>query len=315
MNKQTFKFSKTMLFLFIGLSSFILRSEAPNKTNPACVVINSFHSSTITSNSITYEWTGATSSWSMTLNVSVNGSSSSSGPVTGNSQTVSFTSPLVDGDVVTSELIYTDPSGLMCSLFEQVIIATSQVVLGLQESCSVYCGGVNFCEGNIPKGLPNGIERYIFKPVDLCDCNAKVGQDRFRCVQGLMKGKHSKAVLYCPSFSMFSCPYDLPYKLIVSSGPDDGPIIPPPNFRLSTKSYLMPNVYPNPFKSNVTLDLRDLPIAKGDLAIWDIYGKKVYNQSLSQDLLEINLEHLPNGIYWVTLDSNSSYMYKLVKTN
>lgn len=301
----------TLLIVFIGISSLLLRPENLYSNTNLCSDISSFHSSTITSNSIMYEWTGTTTVWSMNLIVSVNGSTAFSGPVTGNSHVVGLTTPLADGDVVESELIYTDASGLTCSLEERIIVATSQVVLGLQESCSVYCGGVNFCEDNIPEDLPEKVEEYIFKSGDLCDCSAKTGQDRYRCVETLMKGSRSRVVIYCPSFSMFSCPYDLPYTLIVSAGAGSSP--PPPPFRLNMHSEPLFSVYPNPFKSNVTVDLSGLELAQEEIIIRDIYGKELHRQFVTQEVLEINLEHLPNGVYWVSLSSNESEMYKLIK--
>lgn len=303
-----------LLIVFLTTFSLLFRPEVLYSQYSDCHDISSFQSTNITPDSIKYEWQGNTTSWSMSLLVTINGTIAFSAPVTGNSQTVIFTNPIVAGDVIDSELDYSHPIGVICSLSEKVIVATSQIIFKVADACNAVCA-VNFCKKNNPNGLPKGVEKYLFNSAALCNCNSKFGEDRITCIKALMKGSSRRVFVNCPYTITNSCSSNSPYELIVS---DPGIVEPSPQdpslpFGFKTTSELLFNVYPNPFKSNFTIDLRSQTKVKGNVIIRDIYGKTVYHQPISRDKLDINLDHLPNGVYWVSLSSNGSNVYKIIK--
>jgi len=298
---------RPLLIVFIGISSLLLRPESMYSQTIGCIEIDSFRYTNLTTNSITYEWTGNTSGLSMNLAVKVNGTQVFSGAVTGNSHVVTFSTPLVNGDTVEGELEYYNSMGIMCSLDHGVIIvATTQPILDLGEACPITCFGVNFCEnGKITEKIA-AIEEYIFDPNDICNCSKIRGSEQIRCVEALMNGSNSREAIDCQASLGSSCSNENPEELIVSVGNSN-------SYRLQSNSEPIFNVYPNPFKSNVTIDLHNQPLVKGDIEIRDIYGKFVYRQPVAQNVVEINLELLPNGVYWISLSTNSSNVYKLTK--
>jgi len=64
------------------------------------------------------------------------------------------------------------------------------------------------------------------------------------------------------------------------------------------------NVYPNPSNGNFIFDF-DKPIT-GTLEIYNITGQKVYQQTLQTEKAEINLENLPNGMYFYRAISSNT---------
>jgi hypothetical protein len=76
-------------------------------------------------------------------------------------------------------------------------------------------------------------------------------------------------------------------------------------------------VYPNPTKNEINLLFRE-NVKEGIISICDINGKVVHTEKLS-DCSEksINIEHLEEGVYFVTIKSlkNITSTKKIIKTN
>ncbi len=317
-NKLNFSVSPALFIIFLGIGSLFFRPEVMYSNPSPCVQIISFQSAYVTSNNIVYEWMGSTSGLSMDLTVTVNGGQVFAGGVTGNTYSLSLANNLVDGDVVASEFDVSCASGGNSIFSESFIVATSQVVLDLTAPCTTNCHWVNFCDGNNDEYIPDGVENYMLKAGDLCACSKKIGGARYDCIEGLMKGYQLRRNIECSSFfNGNSCAYEQPKELIVSSGKTGGGGNAPSGiltgFRLNNSTGPGFTVYPNPLKSTLTVVLPAQSTSTGDLEIRDIYGKIVHRQSMSQNLPEINLDYLPDGVYWVSLSSNRSYLQKIIK--
>jgi hypothetical protein len=76
-------------------------------------------------------------------------------------------------------------------------------------------------------------------------------------------------------------------------------------------------VYPNPTNSHVYIDFNLTEKQNGQVEVWDILGKKVFNyefKNLSSESVETDFSNLNNGIYFVTLITNTERITKkLVK--
>jgi hypothetical protein len=73
------------------------------------------------------------------------------------------------------------------------------------------------------------------------------------------------------------------------------------------------NVYPNPSDGHVYINIDLTEKANGKVEIKDIMGKKVYEYSfreLSAESIEADLSHLPEGIYFVNLQTDKSLLTK-----
>jgi hypothetical protein len=62
-------------------------------------------------------------------------------------------------------------------------------------------------------------------------------------------------------------------------------------------------IYPNP--SNGFLRLSREVESKSDIKVFSLDGKIVYQKGLFPNESEINLEHLPNGVYFLELKSGN----------
>ncbi len=77
--------------------------------------------------------------------------------------------------------------------------------------------------------------------------------------------------------------------------------------------------YPNPFVSDVTVDLKNLTTDTGLISVYDIYGNKVFTKTVSSTELEsksftMNLSQLSAGIYTIEFRSSTySNSGKIVK--
>lgn len=77
------------------------------------------------------------------------------------------------------------------------------------------------------------------------------------------------------------------------------------------KKYEM-QIYPNPTNNLVTVQLAELP-SNGMVNIKDVLGKTLLQQKITSINTEINVNHLPKGIYYVELvDDSYQYAKKLV---
>jgi len=72
-------------------------------------------------------------------------------------------------------------------------------------------------------------------------------------------------------------------------------------------------VYPNPGISQLNIQA-DTPITR--VTIYDMMGREVFNQSISETTIHINTESWPAGMYfWKAFNSISTFSGKWIKTN
>ncbi len=65
------------------------------------------------------------------------------------------------------------------------------------------------------------------------------------------------------------------------------------------------NMYPNPTSGNLTIDWDQNPISSGEVIVMNKLMQVVYSKNVSNiNLLSINLEHLPDDMYFVNVISN-----------
>lgn len=61
-------------------------------------------------------------------------------------------------------------------------------------------------------------------------------------------------------------------------------------------------IFPNPFTNNFTITLPDvLSNEPRNFSVFDIFGRQIYTLTTTDAQFEVNLSHLPNGIYWVQM--------------
>ncbi|MFZ4402296.1 MAG: T9SS type A sorting domain-containing protein [Bacteroidales bacterium] len=93
----------------------------------------------------------------------------------------------------------------------------------------------------------------------------------------------------------------------------------PDTTTLSIKNYekIIPNIniYPNPATSNVTINLQQLThLQNTTVSIYDIQGKLLLQQNITQPQTELNIASLAKGIYVVKVNNNKqSLVSKFVK--
>ncbi|NJL75831.1 MAG: T9SS type A sorting domain-containing protein [Saprospiraceae bacterium] len=67
-----------------------------------------------------------------------------------------------------------------------------------------------------------------------------------------------------------------------------------------TKEELVMTVSPNPFTDNFTITLPSALINdQRNFKIFDIFGRQLYTLTTNDPQFEVNLSHLPNGLYLV----------------
>jgi len=64
-------------------------------------------------------------------------------------------------------------------------------------------------------------------------------------------------------------------------------------------------LYPNPNNGTFSIMLSQIEIKNLEVTVFDIIGKPVYQTIVNQNEFELNVSHLPSGIYLVKLSSNS----------
>ncbi|MFZ4740970.1 MAG: T9SS type A sorting domain-containing protein [Bacteroidales bacterium] len=66
------------------------------------------------------------------------------------------------------------------------------------------------------------------------------------------------------------------------------------------------NIYPNPATSNLTINLQQLTkLQNTTVSIYDIQGKLLLQQSITQQQTELNISSFAKGIYIVKLNNNN----------
>lgn len=75
----------------------------------------------------------------------------------------------------------------------------------------------------------------------------------------------------------------------------------------STKEIIEIRLYPNPTTGTLNIELENEKTSEVTLEIYNLLGKKVYNQTITQK--SINLNHLNNGVYFIQLtDINKKHI-------
>ena len=74
-------------------------------------------------------------------------------------------------------------------------------------------------------------------------------------------------------------------------------------------------VYPNPFSNQVTISFKNASDAAGTaIYIYDVTGKLFLKQTLKSQVSSVNLNNLPNGMYFLkTVSGNNPKVFKLIK--
>lgn len=71
-----------------------------------------------------------------------------------------------------------------------------------------------------------------------------------------------------------------------------------------------PKIYPNPTSSQLSIELNEFSV----VIIFDLHGKKVYQEELNRGIQEISLKNFSNGIYFMKVSTSSGQKtLKLVK--
>jgi hypothetical protein len=75
------------------------------------------------------------------------------------------------------------------------------------------------------------------------------------------------------------------------------------------------SVYPNPTTTNVTLKISDFSLEKLSYQLFDITGKQIANEQVTNSETSISLENLNAAIYLLqVIDSNEAISNKTIKT-
>lgn len=65
------------------------------------------------------------------------------------------------------------------------------------------------------------------------------------------------------------------------------------------------NFYPNPFYSNIVIDIDRIKFSKISVSINNMFGQEVYKRTFSDNLINIELNNIKEGVYICTLKSES----------
>ena len=70
-------------------------------------------------------------------------------------------------------------------------------------------------------------------------------------------------------------------------------------------------LYPNPANAELTIEVGDLPSKVSTIQVLDIHGKVCLNTGLipTEDIIKVNIEQLPTGIYFVKLENDGQSVY------
>jgi hypothetical protein len=76
-------------------------------------------------------------------------------------------------------------------------------------------------------------------------------------------------------------------------------------------------IYPNPTMTSVNLQIQGLTYDKMEYQLFDIMGKEISNQKISQSETQIPLENLPSATYLLNVSNQNKIIksFKIIKTN
>ena len=73
-------------------------------------------------------------------------------------------------------------------------------------------------------------------------------------------------------------------------------------------------VYPNPSSAHITIKLPQNPQKKTSLTIYNLNGQQLITQAISEPQTEIDISHLPAGIYIIKVwNDNDVMVQKVIK--
>ena len=70
-------------------------------------------------------------------------------------------------------------------------------------------------------------------------------------------------------------------------------------------------VYPNPTENEITFQLQS--IQKGIVSFYDVLGHKILTKEISENDNKVNIQHLSNGVYYYSFESNKVFNGKIIK--
>ncbi len=87
-----------------------------------------------------------------------------------------------------------------------------------------------------------------------------------------------------------------------------------PNLNLIDKTILNKvKIYPNPVKDILTIDLAEIPnFSEATLTLHDFQGRKVSEHYFTNGISSITTNHLPNGLYFVTIQFENTQLTKKI---
>lgn len=71
-------------------------------------------------------------------------------------------------------------------------------------------------------------------------------------------------------------------------------------------------IYPNPTQSSITIELATSPTSNAVLILSNTNGQQVFTQSITEQQIEIDINHLPSGIYIVKVRNDKDVMVQMV---
>lgn len=76
-------------------------------------------------------------------------------------------------------------------------------------------------------------------------------------------------------------------------------------------------VYPNPTTSSVSLKIEGLTFSTLEYQLFDLKGRQISNQKISQSETQIPLENLPSATYFLNVSDRNKTIksFKIIKTN
>jgi hypothetical protein len=73
------------------------------------------------------------------------------------------------------------------------------------------------------------------------------------------------------------------------------------------------NIYPNPIKDRLFIDLTSFQLERNKISIFTLMGEKIFEINTSDAMVEIDLSHLNSGNYIVNISNSTSSENKIIK--
>jgi hypothetical protein len=73
------------------------------------------------------------------------------------------------------------------------------------------------------------------------------------------------------------------------------------------------NIYPNPIKDKLFIDLTSFQLERNKISIFTLMGEKIFEINTSDAMVEIDLSHLNSGNYVLNISNSRSSENKIIK--